>query len=175
MYMMTDKTRDALRKESNVSRIDTLLQKAEFPGQTYPNWQGLTWSRDNFGPIYVPKAGDKIELNEKNYWMYKLPIEQYERAGKLEQNENQFTLNGQPISSYTFKMNYYFMMGDNRHNSEDSRYWGFVPEDHIVGKAMFVWLSLKYEVNRITKMDGTSIESRDFKGVRWNRFFMGIK
>lgn len=174
MYWMTDKTREAIRKESNITSIDTLIQKPEFPGQTYPNWQGLSWSRDNFGPIYVPKAGVKIPMNEKNFWMYKLPIEQYEHAGKLEQSGDGFTLNGQPITSYTFKLNYYFMMGDNRHNSEDSRFWGFVPEDHIVGKALFIWLSLKYDVNRITKMDGTPLETRKFKGVRWNRIFKGI-
>lgn len=174
MYWMTDKTRDALKQESNILSIDTLLQKAEYPGQTYPSWQGLNWSRDNFGSIHIPKKGEKIDINEKNFWLYKLPIEQYEHAGKLEQNGNGFTLNGENITSYTFKMNYYFMMGDNRHNSEDSRYWGFVPEDHIVGKALFIWLSLKHDINRITKMDGTQVETRNFKGVRWNRIFKGI-
>lgn len=175
MYWMTDKTRDALRKESNVKSIDTLLEPAQLAGQTYPHWQGLSWSRDNYGPIYIPKKGDKLPMNEKNYWLYKLVIEQYEQAGKLEQVGNTYTLNGNPISDYTFKMNYYFMMGDNRHNSEDSRYWGFVPEDHIVGKALFVWLSLKYEVNQMTHVDGKQQDSRKFKGVRWNRIFMGIK
>lgn len=175
MYWMTDKTRERIRKETNVVSIDTQIQKAEFPGQTYPSWQGLNWSRDNFGPIYVPKAGIKIPMNEKNYWLYKLPIEQYEHAGKLEQTADGFTLNGQPVTSYTFKMNYYFMMGDNRHNSEDSRFWGFVPEDHVVGKALFIWLSLKYDVNRITRLDGTPTETRKFKGIRWNRIFKGIE
>ena len=83
--------------------------------------------------------------------------------------------NGKIIKEYTFKMNYYFMMGDNRHNSEDSRFFGFVPEDHIVGKALFVWLSLKYDTQHITKADGQQFESKKFKGIRWNRIFMGIK
>ncbi|NUM31438.1 MAG: signal peptidase I [Bacteroidetes bacterium] len=175
IYWMTDKTRESIRKETNVTKIDTLIERAEFPGQTYPHWQGISWSRDNFGPIYVPKKGDKIPLNEKNYWLYKLVIESYEHAGKLEQTSDGFTLNGKIIKDYTFRLNYYFMMGDNRHNSEDSRFWGFVPENHIVGKALFIWLSLKYDVNRITKMDGSVEENRSFKGVRWNRIFMGIK
>ncbi|MCB9251264.1 MAG: signal peptidase I [Flavobacteriales bacterium] len=174
MYWMTDQTRDALAKESNVLSIDTLIQQKEFPGQTYPGWQGLNWSRDNFGPIYVPKKGVKIPMNEKNFWLYKLPIEQYEHAGKLEQTGDGFTLNGQVIQEYTFKMDYYFMMGDNRHNSEDSRFWGFVPEDHIVGKALFIWLSIKHDITRATKPDGTAFEKRKFKGIRWNRIFKGI-
>lgn len=174
IYWMTDKTRDKIRTESNVIKVDTLIEKPEFPGQTYPHWQGISWSRDNFGPIFIPKKGFKVPMNEKNFWLYKLVIESYEHAGKLEQTSNGFTLNGNLINEYTFKLNYYFMMGDNRHNSEDSRYWGFVPEDHVVGKALFIWLSLKYEVNRISKIDGSIDESRKFKGVRWNRIFKGI-
>ncbi len=174
-YWMTDETRDKIKKESNVVSLDTIMKPQPAPGETYPQWQGIVWSRDNFGPLYVPKAGVKIPMNEKNYWLYKLPIEQYEHAGKLEQNGNEFTLNGKIIKEYTFKMNYYFMMGDNRHNSEDSRFFGFVPEDHIVGKALFVWLSLKYDTQHITKADGQQFESKKFKGIRWNRIFMGIK
>jgi signal peptidase I len=104
-----------------------------------------------------------------------MPIEQYEHAGTLELSGDKVTLNGKPITEYTFKMNYYFMMGDNRHNSQDSRYWGFVPEDHIVGKALFVWLSLKYDVKTVRKRNGDFVDEQSFKGVRWNRIFMGIK
>jgi signal peptidase I len=175
MYWMTDDMREKLKKESNVKSIDTAMKAQPTPGETYPQWQGIVWSRDNFGPLYVPKAGVKIPMNEKNFWLYKMPIEQYEHAGKLEQNGDGFTLNGKPITEYTFKMNYYFMMGDNRHNSEDSRFFGFVPEDHIVGKALFVWLSLKYDQQIITKVDGQQMETKKFKGIRWNRIFMGIK
>lgn len=174
-YWMTDETREKIRKESNVKRIDTLIKRQPTPGETYPQWQGIVWARDNFGPLYIPKAGVKIPMTEKNYWLYKQPIEQYEHAGKLEQSGEGFTLDGKPVNSYTFKMNYYFMMGDNRHNSEDSRFFGFVPEDHIVGKALFVWLSLKYDVQHFAHPDGQQQENRKFKGVRWNRIFMGIK
>ncbi|MFM9946162.1 MAG: signal peptidase I [Bacteroidia bacterium] len=170
-YSLTDEMRENLKKESNVKNLDTSMSYPPTPGVTYPQWQEITWSRDFFGPLYVPKAGVTIPMNEKNFWLYKLPIEQYEHAGKLEQNGSEFTLNGQPIKEYTFKMNYYFMMGDNRHNSEDSRFFGFVPEDHIVGKALFVWLSIKSDVrpNGKTKWRGF------IDGIRWNRFFMGIK
>ena len=174
-YWMTDETREKIKKESNVVSLDTIMKPQPTAGETYPQWQGIVWSRDNFGPLYVPKAGVKIPMNEKNYWLYKLPIEQYEHAGKLEQNGNEFTLNGKPIKEYTFKMNYYFMMGDNRHNSEDSRFFGFVHEDHIVGKALFVWLSFKYDTQHMTKADGQQLETKKFKGIRWNRIFMGIK
>ena len=173
-YWMTDATREKIKKESNVVSVDTIIKK-NTPGETYPQWQGINWARDNFGPLYVPKKGQKIPMNEKTYWLYKLPIEQYEHAGKLEQNGEGFTLNGKPITEYTFKLSYYFMMGDNRHNSEDSRFFGFVPEDHIVGKALFVWLSLKYDVQTVTKVDGQQLETRKFKGIRWSRIFMGIK
>jgi signal peptidase I len=184
IYFMTDKTRELIRKENNISKIDTLIQRADSAeDQTYPmwvgmappNWYGFRWSRDNFGPIYVPQKGHKIEMNEKNYYLYKMPIEQYEHAGTLELSGDKVTLNGKPITEYTFKMNYYFMMGDNRHNSQDSRYWGFVPEDHIVGKALFVWLSLKYDVKTVRKRNGDFVDEQSFKGVRWNRIFMGIK
>lgn len=104
-----------------------------------PEWRGgdvyplghTTWTRDNYGPVYMPHAGEVIMITEDNYWIYKRIADAYEQ---------------QPIhigSPYTFKMDYYWMMGDNRHNSADSRYWGFVPEDHIVGRPVFIWLSIE--------------------------------
>jgi len=98
------------------------------------------WSRDNYGPLYMPKAGDKIELNEDNYLKYSRAITAYE-GNTLERNGDQFILNGEVATEYSFKQGYYWMMGDNRHASDDSRYWGFVPEDHIVGKPVFIWMS----------------------------------
>ena len=89
------------------------------------------WTRDNYGPIYLPRKGDRIMITEENYWVYKRIADAYEF---------------QPIKigeEYEFRMDYYWMMGDNRHNSADSRYWGFVPEDHIVGQPIFVWLSIE--------------------------------
>lgn len=99
------------------------------------------WTVDNMGPIYIPEEGKTVPLNAETLPFYKMIISDYER-NDLKVNGNEIRINGEVATSYTFKQNYYWMMGDNRHNSEDSRYWGFVPEDHIVGKPVFVWMSL---------------------------------
>lgn len=109
------------------------------------------WSRDNYGPLYMPKAGDKIQLNEDTYLKYSRAITAYE-GNTLERNGDQFVLNGDVANEYTFKQGYYWMMGDNRHASDDSRYWGFVPEDHIVGKPVFIWMSYDKFANGIKKI-----------------------
>ncbi|MGL6022502.1 MAG: signal peptidase I [Chitinophagaceae bacterium] len=112
------------------------------------------WTRDNFGPIWIPKTGESIELNEKNWTLYGRCIDTYEN-NTVEQKEGKYYINGNETKTYTFKMNYYFMMGDNRDNSLDSRYWAFVPDDHIVGKAIMIWFSWDH-------------------GIRWNRMFKMI-
>jgi signal peptidase I len=120
-----------------------------------------SWNLDNFGPIWIPKKGATIKLTTDNLPIYKRIIDVYE-DNDLEFKDDEIFINGVQASSYTFKMNYYWMMGDNRYHSSDSRYWGFVPEDHVVGKASFVWLSLD--------------KNKSFPGnVRWNRFFMKVK
>ena len=113
------------------------------------------WNQDNFGPLTIPKKGTTVTLTPQNISVYRRLISVYE-GNTLEERGNQFIINGQPVTSYTFKMDYYWMMGDNRHNSLDSRFFGFVPEDHVVGKAWFVWLSYG---------EG---------GIRWKRLFRGI-
>jgi signal peptidase I len=113
------------------------------------------WSADNYGPIWVPKKGASIELTPDNYIRYERCIRTYE-GNELENRGGKFFVNGKEATSYTFKMNYYWLMGDNRHNSLDSRYWGFVPEDHIVGKASLIWFSWEH-------------------GPRWKRLFRWIK
>lgn len=119
------------------------------------------WNRDNFGPVWIPKKGATVAITPKTLPLYKTIIETYE-ANELEMRDSVIYINGMPADSYTFKMDYYFMMGDNRHNSADSRFWGFVPEDHIVGKPRFVLLSLDKE--------------RNFPAnIRWNRVFTWVR
>lgn len=114
------------------------------------------WDVDNFGPLYIPKAGATIQLTPQNMTIYRRAIAVYEN-NKLEEKGGKIYINGQETTSYTFKLNYYWMMGDNRHNSEDARVWGFVPETHVVGKPLFIWFSTK----------NGSIAN----GIRFNRIF----
>lgn len=121
----------------------------------YPYSKSYTWSRDNYGPFWIPARGKTLTLTAENYPMYERAIRVYE-GNTFEMKNGKFYLNGQPVTRYTFKMNYYWMMGDNRHGSQDSRYWGFVPEDHIVGEAWLIWMSWN-------------------KGIRWSRLFQKIR
>ena len=124
----------------------------------YPLPYTNKWDRDNYGPLWIPSAGSSIELTEDNIIRYERCIVNYE-GNTLEYKNGKAILNGEESTSYTFKYDYYWMMGDNRHNSADSRMWGFVPETHIVGRPVFVWLSLDRDVDW-------------FKGkIRWSRFF----
>lgn len=107
--------------------------------------QHYRWNRDNYGPFVVPKKGVNVKLTPENISFYKRIIVNYE-GNTLEIKNDQFYINGTLTDNYTFKMDYYWMMGDNRHDSADSRYWGFVPEDHIVGKASFVWFSFENSI-----------------------------
>jgi len=114
------------------------------------------WTVDNYGPIWIPKKGATVQLNKENIDLYKRIISVYEH-NDFRIEDNKFIINGQPANSYTFKQNYYWAMGDNRHQSEDSRFWGFVPEDHIVGKPLFIFFSTK--------------NGKLSNGLRWNRIF----
>lgn len=149
-----------------LAAVKALTQVASVRPAVYP--KGITadwaypqdtanykWNRDNYGPITVPKKGATVMLTPQNISFYRRIIFNYE-GNQLEEKGDKIFINGKETNSYTFKMDYYWMMGDNRHNSLDSRYWGFVPEDHIVGKAWFVWLSY------------------DQAGVRWKRLLRSI-
>ena len=121
----------------------------------YPYDHIHNWSKDNYGPIWIPRKGAVLPLTLENYSLYERAIRVYE-GNTLEVRNGKIFLNDQETNQYTFKMNYYWMMGDNRHGSQDSRYWGFVPEDHVVGEAWLIWMSWD-------------------KGVRWSRLFSKIK
>lgn len=120
------------------------------------------WNRDNMGPIYIPEAGKTVTLNKENLPLYKKIIGEYE-GNDLKVNGDEIRINGQVATSYTFKQDYYWMMGDNRHNSLDSRYWGFVPADHIVGKPIFIWMSI----------DGINDGIKNWS-IRWDRLFTTV-
>jgi len=129
----------------------------------FPHSDAFQWNKDNFGPVVIPAKGMTVGLTPKNVALYAQVIHNYEH-NDLAVKDGKVYINGKIATHYTFKMNYYFMMGDNRHNSADSRFWGFVPEDHVVGKASFVWLSVD------------KFKSWGDKGkIRWNRMFKLIK
>ncbi|MBS1586732.1 MAG: signal peptidase I [Bacteroidetes bacterium] len=151
-----------VKKMAHVVTMEPAVMPAGVVGSagewTFPqDTAHFKWNVDNFGPMTIPKKGATVQLTAENIALYRRLISVYE-GNKLEENNGQFTINGKPSNSYTFKMDYYWMMGDNRHNSLDSRYWGFVPEDHVVGKAWFVWLSY----------------GKGLSDIRWRRLFHGI-
>ncbi|HEX7494319.1 MAG TPA: signal peptidase I, partial [Bacteroidales bacterium] len=153
---------EAISRFTNVTEVSPLVTRAgEYAPHIFPYSRTYGWNEDNFGPIWIPVKGTTVKIDTANLCLYERIINVYEK-NNLRVEGNTIYINKVPATSYTFKMNYYWMMGDNRHNSADSRYWGFVPEDHIVGKPKFIWLSLDKE-------------AKGLKSVRWSRMFMSAK
>jgi signal peptidase I len=161
VMLLTQDGADKMKKNALAKNIAPQLQRPQdIPAQYWGNitWPYDTlhkWTADYFGPLWVPARGATITLTPQNYSLYQRAIRVYE-GNKLEMNGDKFFINNKETSQYTFKLNYYWMMGDNRHGSQDSRYWGFVPEDHVVGEASLIWMSW-------------------YKGIRWKRMFRSIK
>lgn len=138
-----------------------VIEPETMGGPTYPVDYETGWTRDNYGPIWIPKRGATIRLDERNLALYHRCIKNYEN-NSLETKGGKIYINGKETTEYTFKYDYYWMMGDNRHNSADSRSWGFVPEDHVVGKPIMIWLSLDKDRSWF---DGK---------IRWERLFRWV-
>ena len=158
---LTDAMVAQLKANTKLIKSITLEPEIGVSRALYPQNLVKQWDRNNYGPIWIPRRGATIELTWDNLPVYERCITAYE-GNTLDVRDDGFYINGQRTDTYTFKMDYYWMMGDNRHNSADSRYWGFVPEDHIVGKPLFVWLSLDKDKGW-------------FEGkIRWDRIFKWV-
>ncbi len=154
IFNLTPEQVQKVKKQSNVKAIAPFSDNQI--GTTFPNDEAnFPWTIDNYGPLTIPKKGEVVTLTPQNIALYKRLIGNYEQ-NTFEEANGKYIINGKETNTYTIKYNYYWMMGDNRHRSQDSRFWGFVPETHVVGKASLIWFSWE-------------------KGPRWKRLFNGIK
>ncbi|MCK5677300.1 MAG: signal peptidase I, partial [Flavobacteriaceae bacterium] len=161
-YILNLASDDAKLLKNNPT-VKSLTRKFSPKGEkenVFPNVKSLNWNKDNFGPIYIPKKGKTVDLNKESLPFYKQIIVEYEK-NSLQVNGDEILINGKSVTDYTFQQDYYWMMGDNRHNSEDSRYWGFVPFDHVVGKPVFIWMSWNTDGKGLSK-------------IRWERLFTTV-
>ncbi len=161
LFPLTESNATEMKALPNVTSVTTMdVPPGNWDKNIFPFSPNYPWNVDNFGPLQIPKKGQTVKLTLENLPLYERIIDLYEE-NDLKVKDSTIYINGKVADSYTFKMDYYWMMGDNRHNSADSRYWGFVPEDHIVGKAVFIWLSLDKDKSFLGK-------------IRWNRLFRFI-
>ena len=144
-----------------ISVTKNLAEVGKFDKSTFPHKKQFPWNHDNFGPLYIPKKGVTITINRNNLPLYKRIIEVYEN-NEVSIKEGHLFINNKKVDQYTFKQNYYWGMGDNRHNSEDCRNWGYIPEDHILGKPVFIWFSWEQKATGILNK------------IRWNRLFTTV-
>jgi len=159
---LTRSNAEAISKFANVTEVSPFhARKGEYAPHIFPYNPAFGWNEDNYGPVWMPVRGSTVKLDTSNLCLYERIIDVYEE-NDLKVEGSTIYINGKAADSYTFKMGYYWMMGDNRANSADSRYWGFVPEDHIVGKPKFIWLSLNKEAEGIKK-------------IRLGRMFMRVR
>ncbi|MDD3877146.1 MAG: signal peptidase I [Bacteroidales bacterium] len=159
IYALSEERAEKLRKIRNIVDVVKILKPKNYHEKyIFPYSENYKWNEDNFGPLYIPKAGTTVRLDTTNIVLYERIIHAYE-GHDLKIQGDKILIDGRETDSYTFSMDYYWLMGDNRHNSADSRFWGFVPNDHIVGKAVFVWLSLDKDKSLF---DGK---------IRWNKMF----
>ena len=140
---ITDEIAAKLRKDSEVDSVIKVIKPKGVKGNyMFPEISNLSWNNDNYGPIYIPKKGATIELNTNTLPFYKRVIREYEN-NQLDVIGDYIFINGKKATTYTFKQDYYWMMGDNRQNSLDARSWGYVPFDHVVGKPVLIWFSIE--------------------------------
>ena len=177
LHVLMDEKYLSPSKYAEISKIDSIKPKNQLNAavrNAFPdNMEIYPWNKDFYGPITLPKRGQKIKIDRHNYYFYDRAIRIYEGNSDFELRGSTPFLNGKPINEYEFKMDYYWMMGDNRDNSLDSRFWGYVPENHIVGKPLFVFFSIQYKQVR-SNQPGVQIPDKMVK-VRWNRMFNTIK
>jgi len=161
-YVLNLSDEDANRLKNNpaVKSLTRRIAPAGEEEKVFPNVKSLQWNKDNFGPIYVPEKGKSVSITKETLPFYKKIIVEYEK-NTVQIKGDEILINDKPADSYTFEQNYYWMMGDNRHNSEDSRYWGFVPFDHVVGKPVFIWFSWNSDAKGMDK-------------IRWDRLFTTV-
>jgi len=160
---MTRKNAEKIKKLPIILKTEVMCEDSGLYAENlFPSSMYYTWNMDNYGPVVIPAKGMTVKLNKITLPLYYRIISVYEDNILVVKNDSICEINGKPAKTYTFKMNYYFTLGDNRHNSADSRFWGFVPEDHVIGKAAMIWVSIDKSKSFLYR-------------IRWDRCFKAIK